>query len=159
MATVQIKSVVLSSTSQWWVVNTSSASNADTITVYTIVQGTQAQAYGYGPASQQGGVAGPYTSYAAADAAAKSFGPNSNYSPAPGVSISPSGQTSVAGTSLAGLSQIGDFFGRLAEGSTWVRVAEVIIGLGLIVVGLAKLASGTSIGKLAGTVAKGAALA
>lgn len=59
---------------------------------------------------------------------------------------------------IPGLTQIGDFFGRLAEGSTWIRVAEVLIGLGLIAVGLAKLASGTGVGRVAETAAKGAAL-
>lgn len=44
---------------------------------------------------------------------------------------------------------LGDFLRRLGEANTWIRVAEVILGLGLIIVGLAKLASGTAAGKAA----------
>lgn len=40
---------------------------------------------------------------------------------------------------IPGLSQIGDFFGRLGEASTWVRVAEVVLGVVLIAVGTSKL--------------------
>lgn len=40
---------------------------------------------------------------------------------------------------LSGLAAIGDFFARLTEASTWIRVAEVAIGLGLVVVGVAHL--------------------
>lgn len=60
--------------------------------------------------------------------------------------------------SLPGLAGIGDFFSRLSEGSTWIRVAEVIVGIGLIIAGLATVAKGTPIGQAAATAAKGAAL-
>lgn len=41
------------------------------------------------------------------------------------------------------------FLGNLTNAHTWERVAQVILGLGLIIVGLAKLASGTAVGKAA----------
>lgn len=59
---------------------------------------------------------------------------------------------------LTGINAIGDFFQRLTQGNTWIRVAEFLLGLGLIVVGLAKLASGTAAGRTAAKVGKAAAL-
>lgn len=40
---------------------------------------------------------------------------------------------------LAGLAAIGTFFSSLGETNTWIRVAEVLIGLVLVGVGIAKL--------------------
>ena len=62
------------------------------------------------------------------------------------------------GIPVTGLNAIGDFFRRLTEGSTWIRVAEAILGLGLVIVGLAKLASGTSVGRAAVRAGKAAAI-
>lgn len=45
-------------------------------------------------------------------------------------------------TVLGGLGDIGHFFDLLASGALWIRVAEVILGAGLIIVGLATLVSG-----------------
>jgi len=59
------------------------------------------------------------------------------------------GAAQAAASSVPGLSQIGTFFHSLGEANTWIRVAEVLLGLGLIIVGLAKLASGTPAGKAA----------
>jgi hypothetical protein len=58
------------------------------------------------------------------------------------------------GNPLSGLAAIGNFFNLLTQRQTLIRIAEGVIGLGLIVVGLAKLAEGTPIGKAAGTVAR-----
>lgn len=58
----------------------------------------------------------------------------------------------------AGLADIGKFFHLLTEGSTWIRIAEAMLGLGLIIVGLAKLASGTAAGRAAARVGKAAAI-
>jgi hypothetical protein len=41
------------------------------------------------------------------------------------------------------------FLSTLTSAHTWERVAQAVIGLGLIIVGLAKLASGTAAGKAA----------
>jgi hypothetical protein len=49
--------------------------------------------------------------------------------------------------------------GALFQANIWMRVGQVVLGLALIVVGLAKLAEGTPAGKAAAKVAKVAALA
>ena len=59
---------------------------------------------------------------------------------------------------LGGLSAIGDFFSKLGQANTWIRVAEVLLGLGLIIVGMAKLGSGTAAGKAALKAGKAAAI-
>lgn len=59
---------------------------------------------------------------------------------------------------LSGIAAIGDFFQRLTQASTWIRAAEVLLGLGLIIVGLAELAKGTSVGRAAAKAGKAAAL-
>ena len=43
---------------------------------------------------------------------------------------------------LSGLAAIGDFFSRLTRAATWMRIAEVALGLVLIAVGIAR-ATGT----------------
>jgi hypothetical protein len=57
---------------------------------------------------------------------------------------------------LSGLSAIGDFFSRLTEASTWLRIAEAVLGIGLIIVGLAKLAGDSAIGRAATKAGKAA---
>jgi hypothetical protein len=62
----------------------------------------------------------------------------------------------IAGTSqvIPGLQQIGTFFGALAEGNTWIRVAEGLLGIILIAVGLARLTHAVPAAtKIAGAVA------
>lgn len=54
---------------------------------------------------------------------------------------------------LTGLAAIGDFFSRLTQASTWLRVAEVAVGAILLVVALNK-ALGNPAGKAAATVAR-----
>lgn len=49
-----------------------------------------------------------------------------------------SGVGAAAGT-LTGLASIGDFFSRLSQAHTWERVAEVLLGVILIAVGLAHM--------------------
>jgi hypothetical protein len=72
------------------------------------------------------------------------------------------GEAASEGQSIApnipGLAQIGDFFARLTEGNTWLRVLEAILGAGLILVGLAHLAGNTQVGRTAKTIATRAAL-
>ena len=58
----------------------------------------------------------------------------------------------------SGLAAIGDFFSKLGQASTWIRVAEVLLGLGLLIVGVARLASGTPIGNAAASAGKAAAI-
>lgn len=59
---------------------------------------------------------------------------------------------------FSGLAAIGDFFSRLTQASTWIRVAEVLLGLALITVGLAHIASGTAAGRAALKAGKAAAI-
>lgn len=40
---------------------------------------------------------------------------------------------------LAPLASIGDFFSRLAEGNTWIRIGEGVLGLVLLAVGVAHM--------------------
>jgi hypothetical protein len=58
---------------------------------------------------------------------------------------------------LPGLPQIGSFFSALTQGATWIRVAEVLIGGILLLIGLNK-AFGNPAGKAA-SAARGVALA
>ena len=57
---------------------------------------------------------------------------------------------------IPGLAQIGDFFGSLTQGSTWVRVGQVVLGVILIAVGVARIThavpAATRIAKTAGAV-------
>lgn len=40
---------------------------------------------------------------------------------------------------LSGLAAIGDFFHRLAEGNTWIRIGEGLLGIILIALGIARM--------------------
>lgn len=62
--------------------------------------------------------------------------------------------TSYVENSIPGVQQIGSFFGALSQGSTWIRVAEGILGIILIAVGLARITHAVPIAtKIAGAVA------
>lgn len=58
---------------------------------------------------------------------------------------------------IPGLAQIGDFFAALGQASTWVRVGEVVLGLILVAVGVARITKAvpiaTKVAKTAGAVA------
>lgn len=57
-------------------------------------------------------------------------------------------------STLSGLASIGDFFARLSEASTWLRLAEGLLGVILIAVGVARLTHAVPIAtKIAGAVA------
>jgi hypothetical protein len=58
---------------------------------------------------------------------------------------------SQAGASVPGL---GSFIGFVSTRSSWIRIAEVIIGLGLVIVAVDELAKGTPAANAAHTVAK-----
>lgn len=89
-------------------------------------------------------VGGPYPTRAAAQAAAA--GDKSTVAATAGSGAPPGVSTSTVGSSgghlpnpLSGLAAIGDFFGRLTQSATWIRVAKVITGGLLLVVGLAHM--------------------
>lgn len=46
---------------------------------------------------------------------------------------------------LSGVAAIGDFFNRLGQASTWIRVGEVVLGLILLAVGIAKITNAVPI--------------
>jgi hypothetical protein len=51
-----------------------------------------------------------------------------------------------AAANLAGVGAIGDFFNRLTQGNTWLRVGEVVVGLLILYIGLNAVARGTPVG-------------
>jgi hypothetical protein len=51
-----------------------------------------------------------------------------------------------AGVPVTGINAIGDFFANLGKRAEWVRIAEVIIGVALVIVAVDKLTGG-AIGK------------
>lgn len=54
---------------------------------------------------------------------------------------------------LSGLAAIGDFFSRLGRANTWIRAGEVLAGLILLAVGVAKLTRAVPIAtKIAGAI-------
>jgi hypothetical protein len=65
-------------------------------------------------------------------------------------------QQAKAGASnpLGGLAAIGDFFNRLTQGNTWLRVGEVAVGLLILYIGLKATVSQTPIGDAAKSATK-----
>jgi len=57
------------------------------------------------------------------------------------------------------ISGVTDFLTRLTEAHTWIRVAEVVLGVALAIVALDKVLAGTPAGNVTHTVAKAAFLA
>lgn len=107
-------------------------------------------------------VAGPFTSQAAAQAYISN--PSSGASQSGGV-VSPSPEapqsqanvpTPSLSNPLAPLADIGNFFHELTQLNTWIRVAEVGVGIILVYVGVKALASNTAVGRAGGSVKKAA---
>jgi hypothetical protein len=98
--------------------------------------------------------------------AAASWNPITGIVPVPGVTDNPTfvaankKATSVV-PGLGGIAAVGDFFSRLSEPNTWLRIAEVAVGGLLIYVSLKAMFPGTvgAAAHSAGTVAKVAAVA
>lgn len=57
---------------------------------------------------------------------------------------------------LPALAGIADFLGRLTQANTWIRIAEALLGVGLLIVAVAKLAGNTAIGRTAAKAGKAA---
>jgi hypothetical protein len=66
----------------------------------------------------------------------------------PGGNINPAN----AFSNLGGINAIGDFFNRLTEPNTWVRVGEVVAGILLVYLGLSATLRGTEVQKQASAV-------
>lgn len=104
-------------------------------------------------------LAGPFATEAQAQAWAKGPGAG-NFGPGK-TNIAPPVDTpltaGIPGPGASGLAGIGDFFGRLTEASTWIRVAEVVLGVILLAVGVARIThavpAATRAAKMVGAVA------
>lgn len=110
---------------------------------------------------------GPYRSQAAARAAENRAGQlaaphlyrGSNVHKGPAGLNVPGNQGPKVPNPLSGLAAIGDFFGRLGQANTWIRVAEVGLGIVLISIGIAKITNAVPIAtKIAKTAGAGALL-
>jgi len=112
---------------QWWVVNKISRPGGP--------RGPQQTNYVIEQAASRpiNTVAGPYATKAAAQAWQTSANTAGN---SPGSAI---GGAADAAANATGLSAVGDFFGRLGQANTWIRVAEVILGVVLLAVGIARI--------------------
>jgi hypothetical protein len=100
------------------------------------------------------GFLGPYT-WAEAKGIAAGIGATGANNPG-GAGATPTPTT--LGNPLSGIAAVGDFFQRLTQGATWIRVGEVLLGVALIIVGIAKLAIDTPAGKAALAIGSKAAL-
>jgi hypothetical protein len=147
---------------QWWVIVGTSYGNSPS---YSYFQGTQEQATAKSKTivelSAQQNLFGPYATEAAAQAAVKGGtltaptpGGGGILPAPPGIDTPASGGAS---NPLSGLAAIGAFFSNLGQAATWEKVGEVVLGLILIAVGVARLTHAvpiaTSIAKTAGAVA------
>lgn len=95
-----------------------------------------------------GGYGPPYDSYAAAVAAAQQFAKTGKENALPGAggfSSIPPGAGPKIPNPLHGLEAIGDFFQRLTQPATWVRVGEVALGGILIYAGVRALSHGSAV--------------
>ena len=139
-------------TEQWYAVKVSVPRTGQSQIEYVQASSTQ-QAGETFPGSTV--IGGPYATEAAAE---KAHPGGTSGTVTPPAGLPPATVSDKPVSPLSGLAAIGDFFGRLTEASLWIRVAEVILGLGLITVGLAHLAAGTPIGRAAAKAGKAAAL-
>lgn len=87
-------------------------------------------------------IIGPFKSKAQAQSEASA----GKYSPG----VSGSGNESSA-AQVPGIQQIGDFFSKLGNSNTWIRVGKVVIGAALIIVGISHM---TGMDNAAGKVAR-----
>jgi hypothetical protein len=88
-----------------------------------------------GQALEAAGFLGPFTFAKAEQVAAGN---------APGEGPIVGGVTK-ATSDLGGINAIGDFFNRLTEGNTWLRVGEVVAGLIILYIGLNAVMRGTPV--------------
>lgn len=83
---------------------------------------------------------GPFPTEAAAKAAINSATPSTiGGLGATGTGLSAAASEAAKIPPFTGIAAIGDFFGRLTEGNTWLRIGEGLLGIILIAVALGKL--------------------
>lgn len=128
--------------SEWWAIRVAEPRTGVAKLVYVEAPNENAALGAGGPGASY--IGGPYATEQDAEnaqpgvaTAPGSSNPNSGDLPTDGAS---------PGTINANPSQIpnpltaiGDFFGRLEEGSTWIRIGEVLLGIVLIALGVAKM--------------------
>lgn len=143
-------------TGNWWVIGFFAAEpesltediNGEPPTSTEYIQGTAAQAAKDASLAVNGKAFGPYSSKAAAQAAVKAGKVTGDQ---------PTGGALISGAAIPGLTDIANFFDKLGEANTWVRVGEVVLGLVLIAAGIAKITHAvpvaTEVAKAAGTAA------
>lgn len=84
--------------------------------------------------------AGPFTTAAAAAAYLKT-GATSTSTPIPGVDITPSGGVTSSNPLIP--ASVGTFFDALTSANTWIRVAKVVVGGLLLIIGLVHITGAT----------------
>lgn len=96
------------------------------------------------------GAAGGYSTQAAAQKVVDAFNaqPNTNKLAKAGVTTAPN-----LPNPLTGVAAIGDFFSKLGQRNTWLRIGKVVVGLVLIIVGLVQLTHTQKLVKTAGEAA------
>lgn len=117
---------------QWWVVWSMASQQADQISAKVVQSASQPNANG----KTVWQVWGPYATKADATAAENNRDPGSGQ-------LTP-GAASQAGAppGLDDLSGVTDFLGRLKQGATWERAAEILIGGVLLAIGINALFKG-----------------
>lgn len=145
------------------------SSGVATATVVQYKNAADFQAHtGFAPGSGQDPIPNPpggFPSRAAAQAAADKFNAEPASQRQAGTLPNPNADTVVppnlkspVSNPLDFLRNIAVFFDKLGQANTWLRIGEFLLGAGLVIAGIAKLASGTAAGKAAGKALKAAAL-
>lgn len=129
----------------WWLIGFKPIGSSSTWT-FKVIQGTQAQAEAQQKLAVNGTLDGPFSTKAEAVAAEA----KERTKPIPAIGLP--GVKNPIGT-------LNGFLTALSDKNTWVRIAEAVLGLGLLIVGLSQLAKGTPLGDAAGKAAKFAMLA
>lgn len=120
---------------KWWNIWTLASAQAEEIVPHTIQSATEPKQGAQAPKGwgQIYTVAGPYaTKNDALAAIGKYHGP-------------PPGSTGPKDTPPNPLAQIGAFLGALGQANTWIRVAEVLVGLILMAAGFARITNAVPI--------------
>jgi hypothetical protein len=131
----------------WWVEIIYSEINILQLNYPKVIQSKTKPATGQKSTYVVTGVQGPFSTKAEAEKAAKGYS---------GI-INKGGVGSGGGTSSLG--QIANFFSQLGQANTWIRVGEVVLGLILIAVGLAKITHAVPVAtEIAKTASKAAIL-
>lgn len=131
---------------EWWAI--SEASSSDPNGSWLVIQGTTSAI----KAKYDGAAYGPFSTQAAAQAYANKGGPGPAIPGNPGSAIKKG-----LGDAVSGLSN--SVLGPLFQANIWIRVGEVLLGIVLVAVGIARMTNAVPIAtKIAGVAAKGALL-